>query len=68
VNGSAHHFLETNDSNPKNKHGSHQNCHYEKHSEKFLHCVEIHFKSVRDQPSYDSFSTLAALSKVPVGR
>jgi hypothetical protein len=68
VNGPAYRFLEKNESNPKNKCGSRQSCHYEKHSKKFLHCVEIHFKPVRDQPSYDSFNTLAAVSKLPMGR
>jgi hypothetical protein len=68
VNGPAYPFLKKNESNRKNKYGSRQSCRYEKHAKKFLDCVEIHFKPVRDQPSYDSFKTLAALSKVPIRR
>jgi hypothetical protein len=68
VNGPAYPFLKKNESNPKNKYGSRQSCHHEKHSEKFPHYVEIHFNPVYDQPAYDSFKTLAAVSKVPRGR
>jgi len=39
VNGPAYRFLEKNERNPKNKYGSRQSCHYEKHSKNFLHCV-----------------------------
>jgi hypothetical protein len=48
VYGPAHPFLEHNESNPKRKYCSGQSCHYQKHSKKFLHCVEIHFNPVRD--------------------
>jgi len=68
VNGPADPCLQKEDGNPNNKYCSRQSCHHEKHSKKFLHCVEIHFKPVRDQPSYASFKPLATLSKVPMGR
>jgi hypothetical protein len=66
--GPAYPLLKKNESNPKNKFGPRQSCHHEKHCKNFQHCVEIHLKPVRDQPFYDSFKTLAALSKLPVGR
>jgi hypothetical protein len=68
VNGPAYPFLQNEEGDHKNKYRSRQSCRNEKRSKKFLHGVEIHFKSVRDQPSYDSFKTLAELSKVPEGR
>jgi hypothetical protein len=66
ANGPADPFLQQEDGNPNNKYCSRQSCQYEKHSKKFLHCIEIHFEPVRDQLSYDSFKTLATLSKVPM--
>jgi hypothetical protein len=68
ANGPAYPFLQKEDGDPKNKYCSRQGGYHEKHAKKFLHCVEIHFKPVRDQHSYDSFKTLATLSKLPMGR
>jgi hypothetical protein len=44
MNGAACAFLQQNEANPKSEYRSRQSCEYDKHSQKFLHHVEIHCK------------------------